>query len=158
MLKARLKPEAKNPPKGATREAKMARTIEWSWKGAHGIELNVLPVWGGIVVSWGKEDVDEVETYESFERGDGPDGEGEVTPHEHTVGSALDVGEDVRGEVLGGADHVVESHEEGSPLWTASVLSVRVGDVGHTTTAKTMVTKKAPTNPSTVFLGESLIN
>lgn len=41
MLKARLKPEAKKPPKGATREAKMAMTMQWSWKGAQGIEEKV---------------------------------------------------------------------------------------------------------------------
>lgn len=39
MLKARLNPEAKKPPKGATREAKAARTIECSWNGAHEIEV-----------------------------------------------------------------------------------------------------------------------
>ena len=32
-LKALLNPDAKNPPKGAMREAKMERGKEWSWAG-----------------------------------------------------------------------------------------------------------------------------
>jgi hypothetical protein len=39
MPKARLKPEAKKPPNGATSEAKAARTTAWSWNGAHGIDV-----------------------------------------------------------------------------------------------------------------------
>lgn len=38
-LKARLKPEAKKPPNGATSEAKMAITMAWNWKGAYGIDV-----------------------------------------------------------------------------------------------------------------------
>lgn len=36
MLNALLKPDAKNPPKGATRDAKVAMTRQWIWKGAYG--------------------------------------------------------------------------------------------------------------------------
>lgn len=39
MLNARLKPDAKKPPKGATRDAKVARTTACSWNGAHGIDV-----------------------------------------------------------------------------------------------------------------------
>lgn len=56
MPNARLKPEAKNPPKGATSEAKMARTMEWSWKGAQGIEEKVWPVYRGRRVREGMEE------------------------------------------------------------------------------------------------------
>jgi hypothetical protein len=38
MLKARLKPDAKNPPNGATSEAKVAITSAWIWNGAHEID------------------------------------------------------------------------------------------------------------------------
>lgn len=45
MLKALLNPEAKNPPKGATREAKVAITKAWIWNGAHEIDGADRPSW-----------------------------------------------------------------------------------------------------------------
>lgn len=41
MSKARLKPEAKNPPKGATSDAKQARKKTWYWYGANGIVVTL---------------------------------------------------------------------------------------------------------------------
>ena len=39
MLNARLKPEAKKPPNGATSDANVASTTACSWNGAHGIDV-----------------------------------------------------------------------------------------------------------------------
>ena len=87
----------------------------------------------------------------------------EVGPQEDGVGSAVDVRPSAYTQVLGGADHVRESHKESSPLWfEKSRLSARyvsvvfLGQTGLTRTAKIEVQKKAPTKPSTVFLGLSL--
>jgi hypothetical protein len=41
ILKARLRPLAKNPPKGAMREAKVARTKMWNWIGATTTESGI---------------------------------------------------------------------------------------------------------------------
>lgn len=38
-LNARLKPDAKNPPKGATSEAKTAMIMACSWKVAYGMRV-----------------------------------------------------------------------------------------------------------------------
>lgn len=51
MLNARLNPEAKKPPNGATSEAKMAMTTQCSWKGFHGIKEKVRCVCGASEVS-----------------------------------------------------------------------------------------------------------
>ena len=49
--KARLKPEAKKPPKGATRDAKHARTRMCSWYGTYGIVVTSLPSFKGCCLS-----------------------------------------------------------------------------------------------------------
>lgn len=51
MPNARLKPEAKKPPKGAKSEANVAMTSAWIWNGAYGIEGTVKPICDGEVGS-----------------------------------------------------------------------------------------------------------
>ncbi len=43
MLYARLIPLAKNPPKGAMREAKRAKIRAWNWMGAIVMDVEVVP-------------------------------------------------------------------------------------------------------------------
>jgi len=51
MLNARLNPDAKNPPNGATSDAKVAMTRQWIWKGAYWIVGADRPSWGSVLQS-----------------------------------------------------------------------------------------------------------
>jgi hypothetical protein len=83
-------------------------------------------------------------------------GDWEFSPDEYGVGFTSDIGECVCSQVSSGADHVVESHKECSPL-THQPMSCEVRN-GLTARENNRVQRKAPMNPSTVFLGDNLIN
>ena len=44
-LKVRFRPEAKKPPKGAMREANVAKTKTWKWMGAKVMEAGRTAAW-----------------------------------------------------------------------------------------------------------------
>lgn len=86
-------------------------------------------------------------------------GQLELSPYKDGVGLANDIRKDVGAEITCWAGHVRESHKEGSPL--IRQLSSRTwtkGKIELTASENNRVQKKAPMNPSTVFLGDSLIN
>ena len=123
MPAARLKPDAKKPPKGATSDANAARTIECSWNGAYGIAVMCLRVCRArfvIACGGGQQDSRRPRrrknTYDLLEKRGYRSRDRELVPHKDVVRLALDVAKDTGRQVLNGADHVVESHKERSPL------------------------------------------
>jgi len=94
-------------------------------------------------------------TEDSLEELAGGAGEFEIPPDEDRVGFACDVGEHIGSEIAGRANHVVEPHEECSPL---IVSSEPHQEKERTARAKMRVQMKAPIKPSTVFFGLSLIS
>jgi hypothetical protein len=114
MLNARLKPEAKKPPNGATSEANVAITKLWIWKGAYWIVGAARPSWSSVEINqisftW--------RTYGRLEEMSNRRGQWQFTPYKDGVGFAGNVRERVSTKITRRTDHVVESHEEGSPLY-----------------------------------------
>lgn len=57
-------------------------------------------------------------------------------------------------QALDWTNHIIESHEESSPLELVNKLHMKYPDL-LTKYPKIKVLKMAPTNPSTVFLGDN---
>lgn len=120
MPAARLKPDAKKPPKGATSDANAARTIECSWNGAYGIAVMCLRVCARSSAPRGNLETSQArkkkETYDLLEKRGDRSRDRKPVPLKDVVRLTLDVAKHARRQVLDGADHVVEPHKERSPL------------------------------------------
>lgn len=113
MLKARLKPEAKNPPNGATRDAKIAITRIWMWYGAYGTVVTVRPSCTQII-STTKKKSSEI-TYQAAEEDLQGSPHLPLVPNKHRVGGAPGGTPDADTKITDRADHVIPLHEYSSP-------------------------------------------
>ena len=81
-----------------------------------------------------------------------------VAPNEYWVGFTRYLGEDTGSKVTRGTDHVWETHEKGTPLSiNHHQLRMSICDRQLTAMPNIKVQMNAPTKPSTVFFGLSLI-
>ena len=115
MSKARLKPDAKKPPKGATRDAKVAITRAWNWKGAQGIAGKVVPIFTSAAILGGgflRDRATNQRKQHLLHRG-----RNLVNPPDKSrVGDAFHIGPCMNAQVSCRADHVVEFHKQSRPL------------------------------------------
>lgn len=96
--------------------------------------------------------------YDSLKKLPSDTGELETVPHKDRVGSASHLREDIGSKITGRADHVRISHPECTPLNVpVSTLPSLKAMSPLTAMPNKRVQMKAPTKPSTVFLGLNLI-
>ena len=115
ILNARLKPEAKNPPNGATREAKKANSRRWSWYGAYGIVDTVRPIYFKENISEMRQNKRANLTNHPCKKCSRGAPKLQTFPHKDRVRDTLHGAPSTNAEIVDRADHVVEPHEVCTP-------------------------------------------